>query len=176
MRVALGLGASLGDRRRTLERTVHHLAHRPGWRLLHTSRWYRSAPMRGGTATGWFLNGVAVFDTDDDPSTVLSTCRELEADAGRRRALHWSDRPLDLDVLYVEGFTSTDPTLLVPHPGIGSRAFVYWPLREAWPALDLRAIAPVPPERHSIVAIGAFARRDGAAYQTALLPPSLEPR
>ena len=89
--------------------------------------------MRGGTARGWFLNAVALFETTLSPDDVLARCRALEADAGRRRARFWGDRPLDLDVLLFEGVVTPGPRLALPHPGIPSRAFVLAQLVEVWP-------------------------------------------
>lgn len=157
MRVAIGLGASLGDRRRTMERALRQLDATEGLTLLRGSRWYLNPPMKGGTARGWFLNGVALFDATLDPFQILGHCRALEDAEGRRRARHWGDRPLDLDVLVVDGVTSDDPVLRLPHPGIADRPFVWWPLREVWPeAAD--AVATTPPPRRGIVAVGVVAR------------------
>lgn len=157
MRVAIGLGASLGDRRRTLERAVRRLGASDGLTLLRGSRWYLNPPMRGGTARGWFLNGVALYDCDKEPGDLLRLCRALEDSEGRRRARHWGDRPLDLDVLVVEGVTSDDPALRLPHPGACDRPFVWWPLHEVWPeAAD--ALTPTPPSPRGIIPIGVLAR------------------
>lgn len=89
--------------------------------------------MRGGLATGWFLNGVALFESGLDPHALLSFCRALEVEAGRRRGKHWGDRPLDLDLLIVEQQVIDDYELKIPHPGISSRSFVLRPLGEVWP-------------------------------------------
>ena len=161
MQVAIGLGASLGDRRRTLERAIRHLAAAPDTRLIRGSRWYLNPPMRGGSARGWFLNGVARFDTTAEPLEILRRCRALEDGEGRRRARHWGDRPLDLDVLVVEGVVSDDPVLRLPHPGIASRPFVWWPLWEVWPEAA-HALADPPPPRQGIVPVGVVARPRGA--------------
>ncbi len=132
MKLAIGLGSSLGDKRATLIRALHKLD-RPGFRLLRVSRFYTSPPMKGGTARRPFLNAVAVYECDVDPHEVLGWCRELEQDSGRRRSRYWGDRPLDLDILVAESWTSDDPSLIVPHPGVGNRPFVWYPLREIWP-------------------------------------------
>jgi 2-amino-4-hydroxy-6-hydroxymethyldihydropteridine diphosphokinase len=159
--VAIGLGSSLGDRRRMLDRTVALLSRTPGFTLVSVSRWYRSAPMPGGTATGWFLNGVAVFRCERSPHEILDVCRALEARAGRRRARHWADRTLDLDVLHVEGVRSADADLTLPHPGVAERAFVWWPLLEAWPEVASSLGGTSTPARHSIVAVSSC-RTSGA--------------
>jgi 2-amino-4-hydroxy-6-hydroxymethyldihydropteridine diphosphokinase len=158
VKIAIGLGSSLGDRRRELERAVAQLAASPGMRLLGVSRWVLSPPMRGGTAVGWFLNGVALFDTDRTPRDVLDLCRDLERRSGRRRARYWGDRTLDLDVLVAEGVRSDDPVLRLPHPGITSRPFVFWPLVEVWPEAAW-ALTSRPPPRHGVPAVGVLAHR-----------------
>lgn len=149
-RVAVALGSSLGDRRAQVERAVHAIAARAGARDLRVSRWYRTPPMRGGTARGWFLNGVVAFETALDPLEVLDLCVALERRSGRRRARHWGDRTLDLDLLLAGDRIVDHPRLQLPHPAIADRAFVLLPLREAWPdAVDPRtgvryADLPVP--------------------------------
>jgi len=133
MKIAIGLGASLGDRRARLELTLRQLGATPGLRLLRGSRWYVSPPLAGGTARNWFLNGVGLYESDLDVMTVLARCRRLEERAGRRRARFWGDRTLDLDVLVAEGIRSDDPKLVLPHPAIAQRAFVLLPPPDVWP-------------------------------------------
>lgn len=143
MRLAVGIGSSLGDREGALTIAVRSLAAAPGMRLLRVSRWVRTPPLRGGHARNWFLNGVALFDTHLDPHDVLARCVRLERRAGRRRAVHWGDRSLDLDLLLLEGQVVRTPTLQLPHPAIALRPFVLGPLLEVWPdATDPRTGAP----------------------------------
>ncbi|MCO4746472.1 MAG: 2-amino-4-hydroxy-6-hydroxymethyldihydropteridine diphosphokinase [Proteobacteria bacterium] len=130
---AIGLGSSLGDRHAWLELAVRKLDARPDCTVLRTSRWVRTPPMRGGTARGWFLNGVVLIETTATPEALLHACRALEDDAARRRKGHWGDRTLDLDLLVVDGVTYDDPWLILPHPGIAGRPFVLDPLIEVWP-------------------------------------------
>lgn len=137
-RVAIGFGSSLGPRRQHIERAVRALDRTPGLRLLRASRLVRTPPMRGGRATGWFLNAVAVYRTTRTPHAILDRCRALEDAAGRRRGGFWADRTLDLDVLLDERFLVDDPDLIVPHPDLLVRRFVIEPLLEVWPD------APVP--------------------------------
>jgi 2-amino-4-hydroxy-6-hydroxymethyldihydropteridine diphosphokinase len=162
-RVAIGLGASLGDRRATLERTLQHLHRTPGLELLRCSRWVRTPPMRGGTATGWFLNGVALFRSELQPHEMLDLCRQLEQRAGRRRSRWWGDRTLDLDLLLADDLVLDDAQLVVPHPAIAARPFVVGPLLEVWPgAIDARtglAFAGRPaPTGPRAVPVGVVAR------------------
>lgn len=132
MKLAIGLGASLGDRRQRLELTLQQLAG-PGMRLVRASRWYASPPLAGGSARNYFLNGVGLYECTLPLDQVLARCQALEHAAGRRRARFWGDRPLDLDLLVAEDTTLSTPALTLPHPAIGRRAFVLWPLLEVWP-------------------------------------------
>lgn len=143
MKVAIGLGSSLGDRRRQLERVLRWLDRTPGLRLIRASRWYRTPPLRGGSASNPFLNGVAVFACDLTPPELLDVCVALEERLGRRRVRHWGDRTLDLDLLLIEGVVCDEPGLRVPHPAIAQRPFVHVPLLEVWPdAVDPRTGRP----------------------------------
>lgn len=132
-RVAIGLGSSLGNRRAHIDRALRHLDRTAGLRLLRCSRLVRTPPMRGGTASGWFLNAVAVYSTVLHPHDILMRCRELEHRAGRRRSRYWGDRTLDLDVLLHESVVVDSETLVVPHPNVADRPFVIGPLLEIWP-------------------------------------------
>jgi 2-amino-4-hydroxy-6-hydroxymethyldihydropteridine diphosphokinase len=133
MKIAVGLGSSLGDRRAHLELAARRLAARPDIQALRGSRLYRTPPMRGGSARGWFLNAVVLYETTLEPHAFLSVCVALERNAGRRRSRHWGDRTLDLDVLLAGNFRIEDAQLTIPHPGIQRRPFVWIPLLEAWP-------------------------------------------
>ncbi len=108
------------------------------------SRWLRTPPMRGGSAHGWFLNGVVLIRTTLSPADLLRVCIRLEVAADRRRAKHWGDRSLDLDVLLVEDTIVCSEVLTVPHPAITTRRFVLEPLLEVWPdATDPRDGTPL---------------------------------
>jgi 2-amino-4-hydroxy-6-hydroxymethyldihydropteridine diphosphokinase len=115
--------------------------------------------MAGGTASGWFLNGVGLFDVQESPEQALARCRQLEAEAGRRRDRHWADRPLDLDLLWWQGGAVASESLALPHPGVAHRAFVYWPMCEVLPEPDAawRAGCDRVPPRHAAWPVAAFA-------------------
>lgn len=135
--VAIGLGSSLGDRAAQLRLAVARLGSDGAMRLVRASRWVRTPPLTGGAARGWFLNGVALFDTALEPEQILDRCIAAEVAAGRRRARRWGDRTLDLDVLLVAGRVEASARLVLPHPAIGARPFVLEPLLEVWPdAID----------------------------------------
>ncbi|HJW21213.1 MAG TPA: 2-amino-4-hydroxy-6-hydroxymethyldihydropteridine diphosphokinase, partial [Candidatus Limnocylindrales bacterium] len=164
----IGLGANVGDPRRTLERAVASLASLPGARLVGVSRLYRTRPV-GVLDQPDFLNAVAALDlpTPSDPTRgaidLLVALKRLERESGRRHRRRWGPRELDLDLLlYGDHRIVTDrppgaapasdaldpaaatPLLEVPHPSLGERLFVLAPLADLAPGL-------VPPGRVSSI-------------------------
>ena len=63
---------------------------------------------------------------------LLRRGQALEQAAERVRVRHWGPRTLDVDIVQVEGVTSSDPELTLPHPYAHQRAFVLVP----WLAAD----------------------------------------
>ncbi|MDX1689588.1 MAG: 2-amino-4-hydroxy-6-hydroxymethyldihydropteridine diphosphokinase [Acidimicrobiia bacterium] len=133
-RVAVGLGANLGDRRATLAGAVRTNA---GWAdLVAVSSLYETAPV-GGPDQGPYLNAVAVIDTGRSVADLLDRALGLEASFGRERRERWGPRVLDLDVLLAGDTVIDRPGLRVPHPRMADRRFVLEPLVEAWPRATL---------------------------------------
>ena len=79
-----------------------------------------------------FLNAVLIVDVDESPKELLRRGQKLEEAAERVRVRHWGPRTLDVDIVDIEGYTSDDPELTVPHPYAHERAFVLIP----WLAAD----------------------------------------
>jgi 2-amino-4-hydroxy-6-hydroxymethyldihydropteridine diphosphokinase len=159
VRAYIGLGANVGDARRTLGSAVAALAALPGARLRGVSRLYRTRPV-GVTDQPDFLNAVAALDVPagPDPATgataLLVALKHLERSFGRQRRGRWGPRELDLDLLLfgrnriaIERppagaplSASIDPgaaarLLEVPHPSMAERLFVLAPLADLAPRL-----------------------------------------
>ena len=131
-RVALGLGASLGDRLATLRLAVRALHARPDVDVLRISPVYATPPA-GGVATGGFLNAVLLARTSLAPEALLDVCKGLEQRLGRRPTRRWADRVVDLDVLLYERAVVATPRLRVPHARLAERDFFLQGLAAAWP-------------------------------------------
>ena len=79
-----------------------------------------------------FVNAVASVRTNLPPSELLRVLHEIEAEFGRKPGPRNAPRPLDLDIIDYDGrIEHGDPEL--PHPRMGTRAFVLVPLREIAP-------------------------------------------
>lgn len=170
VRVAVGLGANLGDAAGTLAWAVAALAGLPGVRVRSVSRLYATAPW-GVTDQPEFRNAAVVLDVrvpsalgpDGAALDLLARLKAIERAAGRRRGRRWGPRELDLDLLVFGRHridvvrptaarsldADSDPDiaarpLQVPHRDLGRRLFVLAPLADVVPGL-------VPPGWHETV-------------------------
>lgn len=112
--------------------------------MIAISGVYETAPV-GGPPQGDFLNAVVAIRTSLPARTILGITQSLEHEAGRAAVTereHWGPRPLDVDILIIEGESIDEVDLQVPHPRISSRAFVLVPLLEVAPELEGTLVAP----------------------------------
>ena len=119
----------MGDRLGQLRRAVAQLPD-----LVAVSPVYETDPV-GGPVQDDFLNAVVAVETEREPAGLLAVGAAAEAAAQRVRDVRWGPRTLDVDVLWIDGYTSTDPALTVPHPRMAERAFVLAPLHDLDPSL-----------------------------------------
>ncbi|MFZ0492411.1 MAG: 2-amino-4-hydroxy-6-hydroxymethyldihydropteridine diphosphokinase [Acidimicrobiia bacterium] len=129
-RVAIALGSNLGERLSHLCHAVESLG--ALGEVVATSSVYETEPV-GGPAQGPYLNAVVVVDTDLEAHALLDALLAIEQGEGRRRAVRWGPRTLDLDLLLYGEETVDDDRLVVPHPRLLERRFVLEPLVEVWP-------------------------------------------
>ncbi len=134
VRVFLGLGANLGDRRATLRAAVLRL--REVVTDLRVSSLYESEAW-GVTDQPPFLNAVARGETDLTPLALLDAIQEIEHDLGRVRKQHWGPRVIDIDILLYGTERIDQPRLVVPHPYMTQRSFVLRPLADLAAGLTL---------------------------------------
>ena len=134
VRVFLGLGANLGDRRATLRAAVLRL--REVVSELRVSSLYESKAW-GVTDQPPFLNAVARGETALTPLALLDAIQEIEHDLGRVRKQHWGPRAIDIDILLYGTERIDQPRLVVPHPYMTQRSFVLRPLADLAAGLTL---------------------------------------
>ncbi|HEY0946268.1 MAG TPA: 2-amino-4-hydroxy-6-hydroxymethyldihydropteridine diphosphokinase [Opitutaceae bacterium] len=135
-RAFLALGSNLGDKRSHLEAALAALPRVPGIELRRVAHFYRTAPL-GPVAQDWFLNTVAEIGTSLAPRALLACCQEIERALGRVRVERWGPRTVDIDLLWMDGYTETTPELTLPHPEAHRRSFVLVPWHELAPELRL---------------------------------------
>ncbi len=139
--VWLGLGANLGDRVANLGAGLDALV--AGGVAIDAvdavSAVYDTPPwgaLPGGEPQPRFANIAAAGRCALEAHELLALCKRVEAAAGRELdAPRNSPRPLDVDILLIEGELLSSPDLEIPHPRMHERAFVLVPLAEIAPAL-----------------------------------------
>ncbi|TVP64481.1 MAG: 2-amino-4-hydroxy-6-hydroxymethyldihydropteridine diphosphokinase [Leptolyngbya sp. LCM1.Bin17] len=128
---AIALGANLGNPQQTLEAAFQALNRPPDLHLVAQSHLYQTAPV--GPPQPDYINACALVETTLPPPDLLKTLLQIEQQFGRVRRVRWGPRSLDLDLLFYGQQVIDTPTLQVPHPRLGDRAFVLVPLAEIAP-------------------------------------------
>ncbi len=103
-----------------------------GVAVVRRSRWYLSEPVPPSDQP-WFVNAVALVETQLGPTALLTALLALEARFGRQRGVANAARTLDLDLLDYDGRQSATKRLVLPHPRLHERRFVLAPLAEIAP-------------------------------------------
>ena len=125
------LGSNLGDRMAMLQNAADRIAERIGI-ILTQSSIYETEPW-GVTNQPNFLNQVLEIETPLHPIDVLAGILKIEIELGRERRELWSERTIDIDILYYEDVVMTMQNLVIPHPRLHERQFTLVPLVEIAP-------------------------------------------
>ena len=130
--VAIGMGANVGDPRRSFRLVRRRLF--PLLRNPKMSPLYSTSPVGGPTDQPYFLNAVITGRTSHSALALLTLLRDLEKAAGRKPAAKKNaPRPLDLDLRLYGNERIATRRLTVPHPRMTSRLFVLVPLADVAP-------------------------------------------
>ncbi|NTU67632.1 MAG: 2-amino-4-hydroxy-6-hydroxymethyldihydropteridine diphosphokinase [Chlorobiaceae bacterium] len=124
----IGIGSNVGDRFSNLQAAVDLLAGTPLTSVSAVSRAYITEPV-GNIEQADFFNAVVKIETDLDPASLRSRCKEIEQKLGRPQSyLRWSPRTIDLDILLYGDLCMKDELLVIPHAELHRRKFVLVPL------------------------------------------------
>jgi 2-amino-4-hydroxy-6-hydroxymethyldihydropteridine diphosphokinase len=137
LRGYLGLGSNVGDRLAHL-RAAREALRSHGVDVVASSSVYETEPQGEVLDQRDFLNACLAIDTQLGAQDLLDACKEVERELGRRPggARH-GPRPIDVDILLLDGLELRSERLTLPHPEIVSRRFVLEPLLELDPRLEL---------------------------------------
>jgi 2-amino-4-hydroxy-6-hydroxymethyldihydropteridine diphosphokinase len=149
--MVIGLGANLGERRKTIEAAIAAIARLPETTIVARSSLWRTAPV-GGPPQPDFLNAAVAVRSFSPPEELMRALLALEAEFGRVRTERNAPRVLDLDLLWREGPAvqirrSNAPQVDLPHPRLRERAFALAPLLEVLP----EAADPTSGKRYSAI-------------------------
>lgn len=125
--IILGLGSSIEPKKQYLDEALKKIEKNPHLQIKKRSKIYLTEAW-GGVAKNTFLNMCIVVDYCSSPYELLKILHEIEYDLSRKRDIHWSDRTIDIDILFFNDISIDDDILTVPHKYITDRNFVLYPL------------------------------------------------
>jgi 2-amino-4-hydroxy-6-hydroxymethyldihydropteridine diphosphokinase len=127
----LGLGSNQGDRLIWLHKAKEEINRHIG-KVHRVSPVFESAPW-GYTSDYLFLNQVILIRSSKSPEETMKLIQQIEARLGRVRPGYYSDRQVDIDILFFGDEIMNTGSLKIPHPFIAERLFVLMPLAKICP-------------------------------------------
>ena len=127
--VYLGLGSNIGARHEMIEKAIELIAEQVGDVVLQSAL-YETEPW-GFNSKNLFINGAIACQTALSPLEVLQKTQEIEKQLGRTHKTkngEYEDRVIDIDILLYDDLHLTHSQVVIPHPHIANRPFVYQPL------------------------------------------------
>lgn len=131
--VFLGLGTNQGDKMAHLNHAMCEINEQIG-EIIHISSVYESEPW-GFESEHTFLNMVIECTTELTPFELINSTEKIEQLIGKNKTIDgkYSDRNIDIDILFYSDLKINTDKLAIPHPFIWERNFVYLPLLEIDP-------------------------------------------
>lgn len=129
--VYFGLGSNLGDKEANLNLAIKQIEKQIG-EVFSISAFYITDPV-GFESDNTFLNAVCVAKTNLSVEEVLFTSKTIEKAIGRLKKSvnrQYSDRIIDIDILFYDDLILETEDLTIPHPYLHTRDFVLTPLKE----------------------------------------------
>ena len=140
MRVYLGLGSNLGDRREHLSRAVDAIEV-DGTTVMRVSPVVESPALLPDSAPSeWnlpYLNLVLECTVRCTPEQLRARIDEIQRTFGRHGTSRWSPRPIDIDILLWGRERVETERLTIPHRDLMCRSFVLAPLAALAPRLTI---------------------------------------
>jgi len=125
------IGGNEGDRIGYLQQARDHIATHFG-QIIQQSFIYETAAW-GKTDQPNFLNQVLLIRTLPDAAALMQNILDVEKKMGRLRSKKFSQRIIDIDILFFNREIINQPQLVIPHPEIQNRRFVLVPMNEIAP-------------------------------------------
>jgi 2-amino-4-hydroxy-6-hydroxymethyldihydropteridine diphosphokinase len=139
VQVFIGIGSNLGDKIANIKLAISKINSELGI-VVAQSGLYESEPW-GFDSSEMFVNGVLEIQTVYSAKKLLEGLKKIESDLGRKVKTErvYTDRLIDLDILYYGDISIHINDLEIPHPRIYDRRFVLEPLVEIAPNfIDLK--------------------------------------
>ena len=124
-----------GNKVNYIHQATSLIANSENIKLVRASTLYESEPW-GEKNQPWFINVGLEIKTSLSPQEFLSRMQNIETQLGRvkdENAKKWSDREIDIDIIFWGNEIINEQNLKVPHPYAHKRAFVLVPFLELIP-------------------------------------------
>ena len=132
--IYLSIGTNIGERLLNIEKASELISNRLGV-IRSVSSTYETGAW-GYISDNRYYNNCLSLSTSLSPQDLLSEIKSIEMSMGRvRNSDGYSDRIIDIDLLFYGSEVIDIPGLKVPHPRLGERKFVLVPLLEIAPDL-----------------------------------------
>ena len=139
-RCYLGLGSNLNNPIKQLRTAISHIQRLPQTYCLKSASWYQSKAW-GVKEQNDFINTVIEIKTTLTPLALLKAIKIIEYRLMQRQSsLKWHARKIDIDLLLYGQMRLRRNKLIIPHPWIHQRDFVYTPLLELKPLLPIELL------------------------------------
>lgn len=126
----LGIGSNLGDRVVNIEKSIRYLKLIRRIKVQKVSLLYEFPPQGGPRNQPEYLNAAVKIKTTLLPWDLLSELKTIELKLGRKKAVRWGQRTIDIDILFYNDLVFVNEKLCIPHPLLHKRIFVLRPLSE----------------------------------------------
>ena len=135
--VYLSLGSNYGDRIGYVQQATSLLGASDNIDIIRTSAFYETEPW-GMESENWFVNAVVEIKTSLSPQDLLAESQRIEHQLGRKRdgSKGYSDRTIDIDILFYNKDIINEENLTIPHKFVHLRAFTLVPLLELIPNFE----------------------------------------
>ena len=134
--VYLSLGSNCSDRIGYVQQAASLLGAVDGISIIRTSSFYETEPW-GMNSQNCFVNAVLEVKTSLSAQKLLEECQRVEKQLGRTRSgSTYTDRTIDIDILFYGKDIINSENLIVPHKYVHLRAFTLVPLLELIPNFE----------------------------------------
>ncbi len=127
--IYLGLGSNIGDRLSFLRKAISEISKNKDISIKRISSVYESEAW-GVREQNSFLNLVIEVSSSLSPLNLFYFLKNIEIALGRKSRPKWTEREIDIDVIFYGDIIYSDNSLRIPHPELQNRNFVLLPMSE----------------------------------------------
>lgn len=128
----LGFGSNIGERISFIADAISEIEKIKDIKIIKSSSVYETEPW-GNIRQDDYLNSVIEIETILEANNLLLELKSIEKKLGRTDNEKWSEREIDIDLLFYGSNIIDDEFMKVPHQQIENRMFVLIPMNEIAP-------------------------------------------